>query len=166
MSSTLSPVTPTECRDELAAALVAVGEQSFFGYVNLAADKEFAAAVATVHQWMTAQVDFRGTQRSGRLQMALPAALAGDMLEAFLGLAEPGTAPELTDMIGEFANMLCGHWLTQRFPTTSFALARPVVGSDEPGPQVPWVAAAAPLLALLNEQPVAVWVECLPEGGA
>ena len=166
MSSLSSPVTPTERRAELGAALIAVGEQSFFGYVNLAADKDFAAAAAAVRRWMGATVDFKGPQGAGRFQVALPAALAEDLLGAFLGMAEPGSAPELADMIGEFANMLCGYWLTQCFPATSFALAKPVVGAGEPGPASPWAGAPEPLLALLNEQPIAVWVQWMSEGGA
>lgn len=159
MSSLSSLPTPTECRVGLAAALTAVGEQSFFGYVNLKPEQEFAPAAGAVQQWLLAIVDFRSDEHGGRLRIALPAGLAGDLLAAFLGLPDEDTTPELTDMVGEFANMLCGYWLTEQCPEKTFALTKPIVTSESATGGLPWAAATTPLCALLNDQPVAIWLE-------
>lgn len=159
MSSLSSLPTPTECRVGLGAALTAVGEQSFFGYVNLRPEREFAPAAAAVEQWLLATVGFRSDAFGGRLLIALPAGLANDLLAAFLGLPDDNAMPEFADMVGEFANMLCGYWLTAQCPETAFALTRPIVKNESAVGGLPWAAAGTPLCALLNDQPVAIWLE-------
>lgn len=158
MSSVTSPATttPAETRDGLMAALAEVGELSFFGFVDAVDPAALAVQAVEAGPWRCAEVDFRG-QEDGAIRVAVPDALARELVSAFTG--EPGAEEAvdgLDDLLGEFANMICGLWLTRTRPDAVFALGRPGV-SRMPDGWVPPLAEGA-VTATFNDQPMAVWI--------
>ena len=61
----------------------------------------------------TSEVSFSGPS-SGQVHVSVPQALARDLFAAFLRFADSGAAndAEVSDVVGEFTNMVCGSWLT------------------------------------------------------
>lgn len=158
VKSTLA-LPPAEIAADVLAALTSVAEQSFFGFFSPAdaADwTELAQPVST--DWVHVSVVFQGSF-SGRLETQLPATLGTELLGAFLGRSpdEAVDPHEVEDMCGEFANMVCGLWLSRRFPTVVFGLGAPEV-SIANAPRTTWRASEARALGTLNDHPVAVWV--------
>ena len=134
-------------RDALERALTVVAEESFFTMVDPVPDSLPPAQDSCV----AACVDFSGPL-AGRMCCRMTRALAHDLTSAFTGhrpedVAEDG--PEVTDLAGEFVNMVCGRWLTDVAPRALFTLARPTV---EPAP---WPQARP--MAVLNDQPI--WLD-------
>ncbi len=128
-------------------ALLHVAERSFFAWAEPAAVPETSP---DGEGWRHAAVVFRG-EFDGRMTFSLPDALARDLYAAFLGLApdDPVEESALCDLLGEFANMVCGTWLTRIQRAHAFSLDRPVAAAAAP--------AGAPLAAaLVNDQPVVV----------
>jgi hypothetical protein len=83
----------------------------------------------------------------------MPRALAHELTAAFSGATPDELAvadPAVDDLAGEFANMVCGRWLTDVAPQLLFSLAHPSVEPATPR------AGQAPT-GLLNGQPI--WVE-------
>jgi len=133
-------------RDALERALTLVAEESFFTMVDPASDVPLPAEPC-----IAACVDFTGAF-SGRLCCRMTRALAHDLTSSFTGTRPEDVAidgPEMTDVAGEFTNMVCGRWLTEVAPRALFTIARPTV---EPAP---WPQAKP--MALLNEQPI--WID-------
>jgi len=148
MSSTNSPAAlPTDWR-ALDRALAFVAEQSFFSIVE-PVPAHMPAVEGTI---VSACVTFEGSF-SGSLTCRMPRALAHELTAVFIG-EEPSDGEAVDDLAGEFANMVCGRWLTDVAPQSLFRLDHPVV-----------VPASAPSRApsgLLNGQPI--WVELKVEG--
>lgn len=120
---------PAELSDALQAALIEVGENAYFVFVEPVTLEQFAAlAGEAVGPWMTASVSFAGAS-SGSIEIVLPEELARWLVTSLLGM--PGadlTSPELSDGVGEFANMVCGAWLSKSSGKTAlFELAPPSV---------------------------------------
>jgi len=142
-------------------ALADVAERNFFAFAD-ADTGEFDGLVEGTDGWVVAAVAFDGAG-GGAMACALPAALAQELYASFTA-ADPGDeAPvdRLDDLLGEFANMVCGAWLTRQSSDETFALGRPLVLRT--GPE--WrpggdAAAIDPRLvrALVNGQPVALAV--------
>ncbi|MEI6669808.1 MAG: chemotaxis protein CheX [Acidobacteriota bacterium] len=169
MSSTICQRrTPTfaEHRPALQEALVNVSQESFFAFAELCGIDRFGDALAAVEaqsegaakRWLRSRVDFDGAF-AGTVELTLPHALATELLMSFTGLTpEDGlTDVHVYDGIGEFANMVCGTWLTHACAHRRFDLQPPVV-----------TAVAAPVtraadgqeeLVLVNDQPVSLRVE-------
>ena len=83
--------------------------------------------------------------------------IARELTAAFSGAMPDDVAAdaaEIDDLAGEFANMVCGRWLTDVAPRSLFTLARPVVGVVD----VP----SAPPMGLLNGHPI--WITVAIEG--
>ena len=134
-------------RDALERALTLVAEESFFTMVDPAPD----AAPPVEGSCVAACVDFAGAF-TGRLCCRMTRALAHDLTSAFTGTRPEEIAvdgPEVSDLAGEFANMVCGRWLTEVAPRALFTIARPKV---EPAP---WPQAKP--MATMNEQPI--WID-------
>jgi CheY-specific phosphatase CheX len=96
---------------------------------------------------------------AGALCCTMPRALAHELAAAFSGAAPEEIAvadPAVDDLAGEFANMVCGRWLTDIAPQQLFSLAHPSVE-----PLVAPREGAVPA-GLLNGQPV--WIELNLEG--
>jgi hypothetical protein len=78
--------------------------------------------------------------------------LAHELTSAFTGAKPEDVAadgPEVADLAGEFANMVCGRWLTEVAPRALFTIARPSV---EPAP---WPQTRP--MAMLSEEPI--WID-------
>jgi hypothetical protein len=131
----------------------AVAEQSFFAYVE-PLSPAVAESVPAGEAWYEATVVFTGPF-GGRLWLAMPGCLARELFAAFLGLDLDAKAElaALSDLIGEFANMTCGTWLTGQHVTKCFALAHPEVREIPPPPLDGTVQLA------VNDRPLAVRLE-------
>ena len=148
MSSTNLPATWATDRQALDRALAVVAERSFFAVVEPVPGVVPAVAGAIVSACVTFEGSF-----SGSLTCRMPRVLAHELTAAFIG-EEPSGGEAVDDLAGEFANMVCGRWLTDVAPQSLFRLDHPVV-----------VPASAPSRApsgLLNGQPI--WVELKVEG--
>ncbi len=168
MSSPLSQrrtPSPTEHVDALKQALVEVAQETFFSYAEACGADRFSEALDTVPadpatgaaRWLSARVDFAGAF-AGRVTVALPYGLAADMASALAGITpdEGLTESDVLDSTGEFANMVCGTWLTRACVRRRFDLQPPAVGpagaqAREAGP--------SDELILVNDQPLRLTVE-------
>ncbi|MGE3276435.1 MAG: chemotaxis protein CheX [Vicinamibacterales bacterium] len=158
-SSATSPAlaAPPDAREGLLAALAEVGELSFFGFVDAVPPDAFAESATAAGPWICAEVDYRG-EVDGVVRVAVPAALAGDLMASFSGEPDAGDDVGGThDLLGEFANMICGSWLTHTRPDAVFALGRPAVARMPEG-WSPSTTDPDAVLATFNDQPVAVWL--------
>jgi hypothetical protein len=85
-------------------------------------------------------------------------ALAERLFDAFSGRdPEDPAAPlgEIHDLVGEFANMIGGSWLTRTANDRTFALSRPLV-NDEP---LPAALDGAGVAMAIDEHPCVVSIE-------
>ena len=151
MSSTNLPVDLPTDRAALDRALATVAEESFFAVVE-PVPIGFARPEGPM---LAARVAFEGTF-TGLLCCRMPRSLAVEMTTAFTG-EDAVDGPQVDDLAGEFANMLCGRWLTDVAPQSLFILEHPTVTASS----LAEVEAVAPL-GLLNGQPV--WIELSAEG--
>jgi hypothetical protein len=162
MSSASLPHAPTspEIQEAFAQALITTGEQSFFAYVSVCADDEAAAAIAPVDAWFRASVTYDAAV-AGCVTVLLPEALARELQAAFLGEGPDIDVPEsdLRDLAGEFANVLCGSYLTSHCPDTAVPLDPPAVVRTDGDPGRPWTGATATVFAMMNDHPVILWFE-------
>ena len=129
-----------------------VAEESFFAMV----DPVPADMPAAKGPLLSARVTFAGSS-SGALTCRMPRALAQELTAAFTGEDAPSDDELVNDLAGEFANMVCGRWLTDVAPQSLFRLEHPVVLPVSARD----VVSSAPA-GLLNGQPV--WVELTLEG--
>jgi hypothetical protein len=155
--------TPTfaEHAEALQRALLEVTQESFFSVAEPCEPARFDEATARwaagpdgrPARWLRAEVRFGGAF-SGRVAVTMPWALASDLLASFVGL-EPGQAtPEshIVDSTGEFANMICGTWLTRDCGRRRFDLQPPAVSESDA--RAAAVGPATDQYVLVNEQPV------------
>ncbi len=116
--------------DVVLSALTDVAETSFFAIVDPCDAARFRDLSVAYRQWMTATVRFNEPGCAGEVRCHLPSALALRLFDAFSG-RDPGEPPpqddEMHDLVGEFANMICGSWLTRAASDRTFSLSRPVV---------------------------------------
>ena len=90
----------------------------------------FVSLSATVPRWLIATVAFDGGPLAGAMSCTLPEDLAYSLFDAFSGRdpSEPlPAAHELDDLVGEFANMVCGAWLSRSAGDRVFRLKPPTV---------------------------------------
>jgi CheY-specific phosphatase CheX len=150
MSSPRLPVpAPADASGLLRQALFDVCEQSFFAFVEVCSLERFtelvgevspqaesgrAAARSKPSEWLKASVAFTGPF-GGAIEVIMPERLARSLVGSLLG--EPPDAPmpehQIFDGIGEFANMVCGAWLTGFSDRQAFALRPPAVTRMAPG---------------------------------
>lgn len=143
MSSQSSSNTPSASQpqppdaDGLATALALVAENSFFACALPIGQPAFEAwcADAGAVPWVRIGVSFAGTFDGG-IDIDLPESLGSRLLSAFAGLGDEEGTPdaEVRDMMGEFANMVCGSWLTQSRRGDRFDLTPPSVQYHKAGP--------------------------------
>jgi hypothetical protein len=142
MSSTNLPAASTD-RDALDRALTMVAEESFFAMVD-----PVSAEVPQIDgPMLSARVAFHGAF-AGSLSCRMSRQLAHELTAAFTG-EEASDGPNVDDLAGEFANMVCGRWLTDVAPKSLFTLEHPVV--------VPVGAPSTSPSGMLNGQPI--WLE-------
>lgn len=156
MSSTNLRADLQADRAALDRALTLVAEESFFAMVDPVPDdltEVVGPALSDRPVLVRARVTFDGGF-AGALCCTMPRALAHELTVAFSGAAPEDIAvadPAVDDLAGEFANMVCGRWLTDVAPQQLFSLAHPSVE-----PLAAPRAGLAPV-GLLNGQPV--WIE-------
>jgi len=156
--------TPTfrEHREVLQESLVAVAQESFFSFAEPCDTERFGEAVSSaeadasgsVLRWLRACVEFEGAF-AGRVSVTMPHALAVELMMAIAGLAPEDEIAEghVIDSTGEFANMVCGTWLTKAAVHRKFNLRPPAVTSV--GAPVER-AADGEELVLINDRPVSL----------
>jgi chemotaxis protein CheY-P-specific phosphatase CheC len=163
-STTLPDLIGPETADAILAALRTVAERSFFAEVEPCDDRTFGRLTSGVSSWLVATVRFEEGTAIGAMSCTLPEELATALADAFTGrdpsAAEPARAHVL-DLIGEFANMVCGAWLSHSAAAWTFRLSPPTVEAAlEPAP--------ADLLQLIfvtvNDRPLAITVRLLQPG--
>jgi len=167
--------TPAETDDALYVALLHVCERSFFAFVETCDRLQFAVLVgktqsqpplqdvdgldamaAQLPRWLKASVAFDGNSASGAIEIVLPERLARWLVASLLGITtevDLGQVELLDQQVfdgtGEFVNMVCGAWLTDRSGSEAFSLGSPAVtrlsadwspleesGSEPPGLRV------------------------------
>ena len=148
MSSFKSPAQSVDAGAALRDAFVEVCENSFFAFVEVCEAHRFAIlaeectrsvraaqdgvtknrSAAVVSEWMKASVTFSGSF-AGVIEVILPERLARTLIASLLGEAEDADFAEhqIFDGLGEFANMICGAWLTGLSPRSTFQLRPPAV---------------------------------------
>jgi len=141
---------PTD-RAALDRALATVAEESFFAMVE-PVPADFARPDGPM---VAARVAFEGGC-AGMLCCRMPRALAVELTTAFTG-EDAWDDPQVDDLAGEFANMVCGRWLTDVAPQSLCLLSHPIVTPSN----LTEVDAVAPT-GMLNGQPV--WIELSVEG--
>jgi hypothetical protein len=151
MSSHRSPVqAPADASALLRQALFDVCEQSFFAYVEACSPERFSELVDVItppqadagrsasrtkpSEWLKASVAFSGPF-GGAIEVILPERLARSLVGSLLGEPPETAMPEhqIFDGIGEFANMVCGAWLTGFSDRQAFGLRPPAVTRMAPG---------------------------------
>jgi CheY-specific phosphatase CheX len=152
MSSTNLPTALPTDPNALDRALAMVAEESFFAMV----DPVMSAVPAIEGSMLSARVTFTGSF-SGTLTCRMSRSLAEELIAAFTGEEAPFDATAVNDLAGEFANMVCGRWLTDVAPSSLFHLEHPVVASVSARE----LASSVPT-GLLNGQPI--WVALSVEG--
>jgi CheY-specific phosphatase CheX len=130
MSSAKSPaLNPADLHDALQTALIEVSENAYFVFVEPADNAQFADAVGLVKDtWLKASVAFEGSF-AGAVEITLPEPLGQWLVTSLLGMQgdERLGEPQQFDGVGEFANMVCGAWLSRLSDDCLFELRVPAV---------------------------------------
>ena len=148
------------------AAVATVAERSFFAVVERCDGRRFARLKANVSRWLVATIHFSQAASAGEVSCTVSEELAVALFDAFTGREPlgPPRAEELLDLLGEFANMACGSWLTRLTPKAGFVLAAPTVKWTADGTRP---AHTGPrLLLAINDLPLAVEVRAAPRAVA
>ncbi len=165
MSSPISlPLGESEAT--LVGAASEVAENCLFTFVDPSEESSFEAQASALpsETWVTARVQFSGPS-AGEFGLTAPEGLVRRLCAAFSGEESPETLAmgALADFAGEFANMVCGAWLTRLCPTVAFDLAAPTVsrGSHHASDcGVPSRAHA--FFVAVDDTPVRFWVDQRP----
>ena len=150
MSSVKSPALTSTDQDALQSAVIEVCENAYFVFVEACDAPQFAALVDQVRaekgrgpsgRWLNAAVAFHGAS-TGEVEVVLPERLGTWLVVSLLGLPPDATLKDnqLLDGVGEFANMVCGAWLSKANETASFTLDVPKVSRMPAG----WTPDSAP----------------------
>lgn len=110
--------------------------------------------------WYCTSVVFHGPF-SGDVGIVLTRTLTLELYCSFAGmtLEENPSEAEVRDFAAEFANVVCGHWLTRTYSHLKFDLDAPVVDvllPEPDGPLTPWGDLAANLFLCVNDVPIQV----------
>src|SRR3989304_5552204 len=110
-SPNLSELVAPDGIDVLRSAVTDVAERSFFMAADPCGDDRLRDLVAAHDPWLVATVRFDEPSCRGVASYLLPHDLGRALFDAFNGRAPldpPPTFDELFDVVGEFANMICG----------------------------------------------------------
>jgi hypothetical protein len=168
--SSLKSLEPADAAPALEQALIDVAEQSFCGFADPQTPASFVELMENTGEqdttWLRAVVSFTG-RFTGAITLDVPESLAGELLSSCLGVdaAEAAADPSLPgpeDAVGEFANMVCGAWLTRSFGTEKFDLRAPQIEQlPDGGVRATWSAEPpATLLVGVNDRPLRLRVAC------
>jgi hypothetical protein len=148
--SSLRSSAPVDRRETtIVDACVRVAEVSFYAYAEPCDATRLAELDAALHaqsdgrpDWLRVFVQFSGDCH-GHLTLHVPSHAAEELVASFVGLADaPLAEAEIADGLGEFANMVCGAFLTDAGNLLDFSLTRPAV-VHEPAGWSPLAALAA-----------------------
>ena len=150
MSSVKSPALTSTDQDALQSAVIEVCENAYFVFVEPCDAPQFATLVEQVRaekgrgpagRWLNASVAFHGAS-TGEVEVVLPERLGTWLVVSLLGLPPDAMLKDnqLLDGVGEFANMVCGAWLSKANETASFTLDMPNVSRMPAG----WAPDSAP----------------------
>ena len=150
MSSVKSPALTSTDQDALQSAVIEVCENAYFVFVEACDAPQFATLVEQVRaekgrgpsgRWLNAAVAFHGAS-TGQVEVVLPERLGTWLVVSLLGLPPDAALKDtqLLDGVGEFANMVCGAWLSKANETASFTLDMPKVSRMPAG----WAPEPAP----------------------
>lgn len=154
---------PDAC-EGVRGALALVAESSFFTMaepIDQHRLDEWVAETGAV-PWVRVGVTFAGSF-DGAIDIDLPEMLGTRLLTAFAGMGD-GEGPQdsqVRDMMGEFANMVCGSWLTQFCRSERFDLTPPSVQYLKAGPPPQPRHVAGTVLAAIEGVPVRVTLTLL-----
>jgi len=130
MSSAKSPaLNPADLHDALQTALIEVSENAYFVFVEPADHVQFADAVGLVKDaWLKVSVAFEGSF-AGAVEIVMPEPLGMWLVTSLLGMQGHESLEEVAqfDGVGEFANMVCGAWLSRCAGDRAFRLGPPLV---------------------------------------
>ena len=118
-----------EAIDVLRGVVTDVAERSFFMAADPCADDRLRDLVSESDAWLVATVRFEEASCAGAVSCLLPHELARALFDAFNGrdpIDPPPSCDELFDLVGEFANMIGGAWLTRTANGPVFVLSRPM----------------------------------------
>lgn len=136
MSFAKSPaLNPADLHDALQTALIEVSENAYFVFVEPADHAQFADAVGLVKDaWLKVSVAFEGSF-AGAVEIVMPEPLGMWLVTSLLGMQGHESLEEVAqfDGVGEFANMVCGAWLSNLSDETLFTLHAPQVSPVAPG---------------------------------
>jgi CheY-specific phosphatase CheX len=108
-------------------AVGAVAQRSFYAFVDVCDEVDSAD---DAREWLVSTIHFHDGDVTGSLACSLPADLAQVLFDAFSG-RDPVTplppAHLVDDLVGEFANMVCGDWLSRCRDERVFDLSPPRV---------------------------------------
>jgi hypothetical protein len=165
MSST-TPLRPQDFEHAVGGAIAfavsTVAERSFFACVDRGDEPDLDDISA---DWFVATIRFDDGPVCGSLTCSLPLDLGLWLFDAFTGRdpATPLPQPhQLDDLVGEFANMVCGTWLTRCEAHRVFRLSPPAISRvaqpvDDGSRHREWV--------LVNNRPVAIDWDLAPSAG-
>jgi hypothetical protein len=130
-------LTPTDLHDTLQAALIEVGENAYFVFVEPCDAGTFATLAEQEREravrehslgWLMASVRFTGAF-SGSVEIVLPERLGHWLVTSLLGMTPEEKLPDsqMFDGVGEFTNMVCGAWLSRVGGQSLFELKVPAV---------------------------------------
>jgi hypothetical protein len=153
--------------DAVLSAVTDVAERSFYAMAEHCDEDRFAELAAAHRQWLSAQVRFVEHDCAGVVTCRLPVALAERLFDAFCGRDPDDPAAPLSDvydLVGEFANMIGGSWLTRTANERTFALSRPTVADEA----LPSGVVGAGVALAIDEHPCLVSIEftTVPEAAA
>lgn len=136
MSLSKSPAPPDQAGESLRDAFVDVCENSFFAYAEACDRNRFAQLAEQFSnaerrgpsEWLKASVGYSGPS-AGAIEIILPEQLARWLVISIAGEGDEAELAEheVFDGLGEFANMICGAWLTNLYQKQTFELRPPVV---------------------------------------
>jgi hypothetical protein len=177
----IQPPTTAEALAALRAAIEDVSERSLCAYTEPCERSRFLEAwsatvpsaidhspgVADPHPlaspepaevWYSTAVQFHGPF-SGEVSVILPRSLTLELYRSFAGMTfdENPSEAEIRDFAAEFANVVCGHWLTRTYTHLKFDLTAPVVDALVAATEAPPLSAsalAAELYLCINDVPL------------
>ena len=109
----------------LVAAVCHVADRSFFAYAEPCDAGRFAELVEGTDRWYSAAIAFQEGGFDGSVRCLVPEDAAAAMFDSFAGrnFDDPAPSPaDVSDLMGELANMVCGAWLTRAASRQTFSL--------------------------------------------
>mgnify|MGYP006281464827 CR=1 FL=1 len=145
----------------LRSAVADVVERSFFSMADECDAESFERVSAEIPAWVSASVQFDEGSSPGAVVCWIAAPLAERLFDAFSGRdpdEPPPSETDLYDLVGEFANMVCGAWLTRAVNQQTFSLTKPVVDACDSATAIAAVGDRG-LTFFIDDMPIAIDVQ-------